>query len=380
MNLKRPYKLAINTRLLLNNSLEGIGWFEYHILKNWVSNYPQHTFYFIFDRPYHPKFIFGDNVIPIVLYPPARHPILWYIWYEWRLPSILRKIQADIFVSLDSYTSLRADIKKITGIHDVAFALYDGQMDKLSEMFMRHFTPKYIHASNLIVTVSNSTKSDLKRLYDCPESKICVAHNAPSDVYKPMDVEKIRRFKEQNTDGNDFFLFVGSIHPRKNVLRLLQSFEYFKTKYKTGHKLVLIGRMAWQYEKEEEFLRQMVYKLDVILIPHSIPEIIAQWMGSASALMLISKYEGFGVPLVEAMACQTPIICSNVSSLPEVSGDAALCVDSESIEEVVDAMHQVTTNLALRTQLVQNGITQVKKYNWESAADILWKEVERLLD
>lgn len=365
--------------MLLRNSLEGIGWFEFHVLKNLVIKYPQHTFYFIFDRPYHSKFIFGKNVVPIVLSPPARHPLLWYIWYEWRIPKLLKDLNADIFISLDSYTSIRAKIKKITGIHDIAFALFEGQMDAVSQWFMRNYTPKYIQASDRVITVSESTKTDLLRLYQCPESKIVVAHNAPSSVYKPLTSPEVQEFKDQNTQGSDFFLYVGSIHPRKNVFALLQAFERFKSKFHTSHKLVLIGRMAWKYEKEKEFLKSMDFREDVILIPHSTPEVIAQWMASATSLILISKYEGFGVPLVEAMASKTPIICSNISSMPEVSGEAALHVHPEDIDGVVDAMNQMVVDLSLRDRLIEKGQTQVKKYNWDTAADIVWREVEVLL-
>jgi glycosyltransferase involved in cell wall biosynthesis len=253
-------------------------------------------------------------------------------------------------------------------------------MDPLSQWFMRKFTPQYITASDVIITVSNSTKSDLMRLYHCPESKITVTHNAPSDIYKPLGEDEISNFKIRNTDGNDFFLFVGSIHPRKNVFNLLKAFEQFKTEYQSAMKLVLIGRMAWQYEPEKEFLQQMKYRLDVILIPHSSPEIIAQWMASSTALILVSKYEGFGVPLVEAMACHVPIICSNISSLPEIAGDAALIIDPENHREIANALHRISEDKALRKQLIANGEIRVKTFTWQHASEIVWDAVENLLN
>lgn len=372
-------KIAVNTRLLLNDKLEGIGWFEYHILQNWVRQHPEHQFYFIFDRPYGESFIFDDNVTPIVAYPPARHPMLWYIWYEWTIPRVLKKIQADIFVSLDAYTSLRAQIPKITGIHDIAFAHFDHQMDSLSQWYMRRYTPKYIQSSDIILTVSQATQSDLINLYHTGPSKIVITHNAPSAVYRPLSDEEKLDFKSEKTEGQDFFLFVGAIHPRKNVLKLLEAFEQFKQQYQTSHKLVLIGRMAWQYNRELTYLETMNYRSDVIRIPHSDPKAIAEWMGAATALILISHYEGFGVPLVEAMACHTPIICSNISSMPEISGNAAIHVDPNNTHEISEAMYHISTDMTLRDRLIQAAQSQISKYTWESAADIAWGAVERLL-
>lgn len=132
-------KIAINTRVLMPNKLDGIGWFTYQVVKRWVEKNPDVEFYFIFDRSYDSSFIFGKNVTPIVLSPPARHPILWYLWFEWMIPRLLNRLNPDVFVSLDTYTTTRWKGKKITGIHDIAFALFDGQVSWLTEKFFRHY-------------------------------------------------------------------------------------------------------------------------------------------------------------------------------------------------------------------------------------------------
>lgn len=379
MNNSNSYKIAINTRVLLKNKLDGIGWYTYHVLKHWVEKYPQHQFYFIFDRPYDESFIFGNNVCPIIVNPPARHPILWYIWYEFAIKNELTKINPDVFISLDSYTSLSWKGKKIIGIHDIAFALYDNQMGNIAQWFMRYFTPKYIESSDKIVTVSHSTKNDLISKYNCPKEKIIVSHNAPSEVYKPISENEKTEFKSKHTDDKNFFLFVGSIHPRKNVLKLLQGFELFKSTNSNENKLVIIGRLSWQYDEIVRYHYKMQFKNDVIFISHSTPEVIAQYMNSSIALCMVSIYEGFGVPIVEAMASDVPVICSNISSMPEVAGDAAVLVSPESETEIAHAMYKISTDSELRNKLVKNGKTQVQKYNWSSAADIVWTEIEKLI-
>ncbi len=370
-----PQKIAINTRVLIPDKLDGIGWFTYQVVKRWVEKNPDIQFYFLFDRPYDSSFIFGKNVTPVVVWPPARHPLLWYIWFEWMIPRVLNKIKPDIFISLDTYTSVRWKGRKITGIHDIAFALFDGQVDQLTEKFFRHYTPKYISTSEKIITVSNSTKNDLLNFYHCPEDKIVVSTNAAAEFYQPLKEEEIKKFKRENTQGCDYFIFVGSIHPRKNVLNLLKAFERYKKQYNNQVKLVLIGRI-WKYEDVTNYLRQMSSKSDVIQIPHSPPEIIAKWVGSAIALVMVSIYEGFGVPIVESMACGVPVICSNISSMPEVAGNAAILVSPHNIEEIAEAMHSMESNHNLRETLSKNALIQAAKYDWDTAAEVIWEAIK----
>lgn len=362
----------------MKDRLDGIGWFTYHVVKHWVEENSEVQFYFIFDRAFDDSFIFGKNVTPIVVYPPARHPILWYLWYEWAVPRALDQIQPDVFVSLDTYTSVRWKGRKVTAIHDIAFALFDGQVDSLTQKFLRFFTPKYIAQSDLIVTVSNSTKKDLMHHYHCPEDKIVVAHNAPSSDYKPLSTDEILDFKVANTKGNDYFIFVGSIHPRKNILSLLNAFEQFKIETKSTHKLLLIGRMSWKYDDVNAYINAMEFNSDLILIPHSSPSVIAHWMAAATALLMVSHYEGFGVPIVEALASGTPVICSNVSSMPEVAGGGALLVNPNNVKEINDAMQTMVKDSSLRAELIQSGSKHIEKYKWTHAAEIIWEKIRAL--
>ena len=117
-------KIAVNTRLLLKDKLEGIGWFSYETLKRITTQHPEHQFYFIFDRPFTDEFIFSYNIEPVVIGPPARHPVLWYYWFEFRLPGLLKKINPDIFLSPDGYLSLKSHFKSIAVIHDLNFIHY----------------------------------------------------------------------------------------------------------------------------------------------------------------------------------------------------------------------------------------------------------------
>ena len=121
-------KIAINTRFLLPNKLEGIGWFSYEVLKRWVAWHPEHEFIFIFDRKYDERFIFDKNVTPVVAFPPARHPFLFYLWFEWALPTVFAKHKVDAFMSPDGFMSLRSKVPTQLVIHDIAWKHFPEQV------------------------------------------------------------------------------------------------------------------------------------------------------------------------------------------------------------------------------------------------------------
>lgn len=379
MEKQKRLKVAVNTRFLIKDKLEGIGWFSYNILKEIVNTHPEVDFYFIFDRPFDAQFIFAENVKPIIVSPPARHPFLWYVWFEMALPSALKKINPDVFLSLDAYTSIRANVKKVTVFHDIAFAFFDGHVPFLVEKFMRFFTPKYLNASTEVITVSESSKKDLISHYHCDASKIWVSCNASSEVYQPVDIDTKTKFQLQNTQGLPYFIFVGSIHPRKNVINLLKSFEIFKKTDKKSMKLIIIGRFAWQFEAVKAYYNTMTYKEDVIFVNHLAQDALHKWVSAAEALIYVPFYEGFGIPLIEAMNCKIPIVCSNISSMPEVTENAAIHVSPTNTQEIADAMTKVL-DVDTRTQLIEKGQEQIKKYSWQKGASIVWQAIERAIE
>jgi glycosyltransferase involved in cell wall biosynthesis len=365
-------KIAVNTRFLLPNKLEGIGWFSYEVLKRWVAWHPEHEFIFIFDRKYDEQFIFGSNVTPLVAFPPARHPFLFYCWFEWALPPIFKKHKADVFVSPDGFMSLAANIPSLLVIHDIAWKHFPTQIPWIHRKYYEYYMPRFAQKAAQIATVSEYSKQDIIKYLEQPASKIDVVYDGSNEAFQPLSAEEQHIIRAEYSQGAPYFIYIGSIHPRKNVVRLLQAFEMFKSKSGAPLKLLLAGRIAWQSGEVGEQLQQMQYKNEVIFLGYTSTELLPKLLASAFALSYISLFEGFGIPMLEAMYCDVPSITSASSSMPEVVGDAGLLADPYSVEDVCTQMLRLWQEKGLRETLIERGCTQRLQYSWDLTAEKMW--------
>lgn len=364
-------KIAINTRFLIKNKLEGIGWFTYEVVKRMVEQMPDDEFIFFFDRPYDDEFVFAKNVTPVVLFPPARHPFLWYAWFEIALPIALKKYQADVFFSPDSYLSLRTDIRTMMVVHDVAYLHYPEQVDFLTRHYYQHFLPRFIKKADTLISVSHFTKKDILAHFDVSAEKILVACNGCKPEFKPLsDIEK-QQVREQYAGGANYFFYLGAVHPRKNVHRLIAAFDQFKQQTKAKTKLLIGGRLAWKTEEVKNAYDTAVHKNDIVLLGYVADAELPRLMGAALALTYVSLFEGFGVPLLEAMHCEISVLTSNISSMPEVVGEGGLLVNPHSIDEITVGMKQLYQDEKLRKKLIQKGRIQRDLFSWEKATDVI---------
>jgi len=368
-------RIAINTRFLLTSKMEGFGWYTYEVCKRLVELHPEHDFFFFFDRPFDDKFIFGDNVTPVILNPPARHPILFYIWFEWSVKRALKKHKIDIFFSPDGYLSLRSEVKQIAVIHDLNFEHYPQDIPWNARKYLRYFFPKFAYKASKIITVSNYSKQDIISTYGISADNINVIWNGASTVFQPLKESSKLEVKEKYTAGNDYFLFVGALHPRKNLFRLLEAFVQFKTISYSLTKLVIVGEALWKQPIFSSIIPTAL-KNEIIFTGHLSLDELARVMGSAKLFAFVPYFEGFGIPLVEAMRCGTPILSGNLTCLPEVAGDAAIYCDPFNVEEICEKLTELDNNIELLKDLSVNGIERSKLFSWEFCA----QEVGKVLD
>lgn len=368
--------IAVNTRLLIQGKLEGIGWFTKETLSRITRDHPEHQFLFIFDRPFSPEFIFSENITPIVLSPPTRHPILWYIWFEIQIPRILKKYKADLFFSPDGYLSLNTRTKQLAAIHDINFAHRPQDLPWLKAKYYNHFFPRFSKKAKRIVTVSYFSKEDIHRTYKIENDKIDVVYNGVNTLYTPTSEEEINIAKVNYSGGKDYFLFIGSLHPRKNICGLLRAYDAFRTTVESDAKLLIVGESMFKTDDIELTYEGMRYKNDVVFTGRLGNEELHQVLGAAIALTFVPFFEGFGIPVIEAMNAGIPVICSNTTSLPEVGGHAVLYVDPFVMSQIKDAMIKIYLDKDLRYKLIEKGFRQKEKFSWDKTAELLWGSIQ----
>lgn len=377
--MQKRKKIAVNTRFLIKGKLEGIGYFTNEILKELVLQHSEIDFYFLFDRNFDSEYIFAKNITAVNLFPPARHPFLWFLWFEFSVAYWLYNNKPDLFLSMDGYTSLNSDIPKVTVVHDLAFEHFPNHVGRLVRAYYKYFTPKFIAASKKVVAVSEYTKSDIQKQYDTDPNKIEIVYNVANPCYTPIDESEQQHIKNEYFNGNDYFVYVGAIHPRKNISGLLQAFEHFKNENSNSTKLILVGRKAWQYGDIDQTFENMKHKSDVIFLGHLPSAITSKIVASSLALCYVSLFEGFGIPIIEAQQAGTAVITSSTSSMPEVAGNAAIIVNPENHTEVATAMQKIFSDTGFRQQLIELGTENCKRFSRQQSAKALWKIIESCL-
>ena len=361
--------IGINARNILGSKMEGFGNYSYELVMRITRNQPEHSFVLFFDRPVDSKFAFPSNVKTVVLFPPTRHPFLWVLWFEWSLKRALKKHGVDVLWTPDGFCSLGSSVPQIATIHDLNFEHYPQDLPWLVSRYFRSYFPRFARKASHILTVSQYSKNDIVETYQIPRDNISVVYNGISDAFRVLSSDEILDTRRQYANNRAYFLFVGSLHPRKNVHRLVEAFTSF-CESNLDIDLLIVGNAMW---KQESFHLDSQVKDRIHFLGHVTSEELSRIMGGAFALSYVPYFEGFGIPLVEAMRCGIPIISANTSCLPEIAGDAAIYCDPFSIEDISDKMNVLVQDQALRVQLSSNGIERANQFSWDQAAQKVWQ-------
>ncbi|MEM7726414.1 MAG: glycosyltransferase family 1 protein [Cyanobacteria bacterium P01_A01_bin.45] len=259
--------------------------------------------------------------------------------------------------------------RKIMNIYDLTFMKYPEYVDTVVETYQEQVR-RNLKWTDLIITISESSKRDVVEYLNVEPEKVWVTPLASRYYKNYLSAEKINQLEEQTLYdfSRPYLLFVSTIEPRKNVEAILQAFNYLKEKHKIDHNLVLIGKKGWKYEPIFAAIANSPYRNYIYHLDYLSDDEVALFYTKADMLVYPSHYEGFGLPVLEAMIFSTPVITSNTSSLPEVAGDAALLIDPNKPMELAEAILQVINNSANRQELVTKGNERVKLFNWERTA------------
>jgi len=372
-------RIAVNTRLLLAGRLDGIGHFTAETLRRIVIAHPEHNFFFLFDRKPDSQFLFAPNVHPLVLLPQARHPVLWYMFFEWSVTRTLRKYKIDLFLSTDGWLSLRTAVPTLTVIHDINFEHDPDYLRPSHQRYMKHFFPRFATKAERVATVSEFSKKDIMETYHIDADKIDVVYNGSNSFYKPHSEEENKSTRDIYCDGKRFFLFVGTIQKRKNLANTLLAFENYRTSHPSGGEKMLVvgGRYKWDDEMTQA-LDSMRFKDDVIFMGHVDSDALSLLMSASIALVYVSFFEGFGIPIIEAFQAETAVITSTLTSMPEVAGDAAMLANPYSVDDIASCMATLATDEETRNRYIALGRQRRTIFSWDRSASLLWDSLMRV--
>lgn len=372
--------IAVNTRLLIADKPEGYGNFIFETFKRITRNNPEHQFVLIFDRPYDDRLVFGENVKAVVTSPVAGHPLLWKLWYDVKLPAVLKKYKADIFVSCDGFCSLHTKLPQCLLVHDLAFLHQPATIKKAHLFYYKRYTPKFLIKATFIATVSEFIKQEIIVQYKTCVAKIDVVFSGVKEIFLPVSDEDKTSTKEKYTEGKEYFLYAGSVSPRNNLIKLLKAFSVFKKRQQTNMKLVIAGRLDKKNESFKENLKTYKYRNDVLLTGYLEETELVKIMGSAYGFVYPSLYEGFGVPVLEAMRSEVPAITSANSAMQEITKGAALYADANSHTDIAEKMMMLYKDEKLCKELIQKGKQVAAEYNWDRTAALLWQSILRTVE
>ncbi len=366
-------RIGVNARLLVSQRMEGIPRYIYETTRCMAESHPEDTFYLFVDRQVSPFPALPSNVHRVIVPWHARHPLIWHVWLEYMLPLYFSYFKIDVFYSGDGYASLRTRVPTVMAIHDLAYLTYPEHITASSLRHYQKFIPRYVRAVQHVITVSQYVKRDITRRMHVQPSKISVAGNAihiphgPAENQLPVRLHKL-------VQSAPYFLYVGAIHPRKNILNLMKAFRMFNRKRSIPAKLVLAGRLAW---KAGEIEAAMQLDPDIVYAGSVSEEEKYSLIRNAVAVAYVSLFEGFGIPILESMACGTPVITSTVTSMPEVAGGAALLADPSSPAEIAQMMSSIADHPLLRQKMSELGQSRLQAFSWYTSAETIYQALQK---
>jgi len=287
----------------------------------------------------------------------------------WTLLGLSKKLaeyknKIDVFFSPTHYLPLRSTVPSVISILDVSYLYFPGLFKK-KDLYQLKLWGKYsINKADKILTISNSSKNDIIKAYGISEAKVSVVYPGIKQVLNVKFMDKKELAKKFGIKEN-YILFVGTLQPRKNIARLIEAFSKLKN---NDLQLVIIGKKGWQYEEILQAPEKFGVKEKVKFLEGIIDEDLPSFYKNAIYFVLPSLYEGFGLPVLESMQYGCPVITSNISSMPEAGGDAALYVDPYSVDDMAEKLDNLIKDNKLREELVKKGYEQVKKFSWEKTA------------
>lgn len=360
-------RIGINTLALLNTTA-GAERYAQNIINNLARIDKDNQYYLFLSKMNHQIYqIKQDNFKNIIYNFPAQNRLLRIFYEQFVLPREIKKYKIDILFSPTNVVPLKMKCASVVMVFDLHWFFFSHLFSKLRSFYMTKMIKNAIKKADVILTLSNSSKNDIIKLFNICTDKIKIT---PCSVFgddNKRSLDGLSAFKEKK---EPYILFVGQTHKRKNIISIIKAYFILKKDNNIPHKLLLVGRPG-DAQKEVE---KLVFELNLIefvkIIGHTTDKQLADFYKNADLFVYPSLYEGFGIPVLEAMNFKVPVITSNMSSLPEVASQSAILVDPYKIDDLVSAILKVLQNKSLREKMIADGLKQVQKFSWAESAQI----------
>jgi len=371
----KPIHIGLNAHLLsLTETYRGAGinWY----IRNLLTHLPcvdRDNCYtaFLGDR----RFTSSELTLKVSRLPTSR-PVVRIFWEQAVQPFALQKERVDLLHALAFVTPLLSPCPAVVTIYDLSFILYPDSFKRAKRFYLRLFTHLSARKARRVIAISQSTQRDVVRLLGVPPDKVEVVYCGLDEAFRPLAKDQVAAFRSKRGLPERFILFVGTIEPRKNVTRLIEAFATLRPCDPATLrpcdpatlKLAIGGAKGWFYEDVFARVEELGLE-DKVMFPGYIPASeLPLWHNAAELFVYPSLYEGFGLPPLEAMACGTPVVAANTSSLPEVVGQAGLTVDPLDVEGLAEAMRRALGDEALRQEMRERGLQRAKGFSWTKTA------------
>ncbi|MBW9221790.1 glycosyltransferase family 4 protein [Methanothermococcus sp. SCGC AD-155-C09] len=353
----------------LNRTLTGVGTYVYNLIKELSKDNNDNLFLINYteNNIFNLNSVIIDN--PFNFLPKKYAYYSWHIYLNYYLKN--KKLDLDIIHSPENVTlfiKLKEGQKKVITVHDIMAFRFPDISDIITRYRYKFLLPKTLRTADKIISDSYSTKKDIIKYFKIPEDNVKVIHLGVDEDYKPLSKEEINNIKRKHNINYPFILYTGGLAPNKNVERLIYAFYKLK-KQLPKYKLIITGIKRYKYKSIFETIDKLNLQKDVIFTGYVPDEDLPGLYNAADLFVYPSIYEGFGLPPLEAMACGTPVITSNTSSLPEVVGNAGIIIDPYDVDRLSRAMYEVLSNDGLREELRKKGLKRAKLFNWRKTAE-----------
>jgi glycosyltransferase involved in cell wall biosynthesis len=299
---------------------------------------------------------------------PTHRPLVRILWEQLVQPMALRQAGIDLLHAMAFVGPLATSCPFVVTIYDLSFLHYPDAFRSWNRWYLSRFTTLSARRARRVIAISENTKRDVVNMLGVPSESVDVVYCGVDKTFRPLPPAAVTGFRRERALPDHFILFLGTLEPRKNVQMLIRAYAQWRKTEPTIPQLVVAGGKGWYYDQIFAEVERLGLTGEVIFPGYVAQEDLPLWYNAADLFVYPSRFEGFGLPVLEAMACGTPVVTTNAASLPEVAGGAALLVSPHDEVQLIAAMRRALCDKTLREEMKTKGRTQAATFTWESTA------------